>query len=222
MKKDVYGLYFELNNQQVLFYVGCTNDIKRRESEHKRAFLDAKHAEFDTYKYQLCRELASAGIDFSLKVIEPMATVTTEADEYSWILRSARLNESLGIHFYDGMPLTNMRAGDFLSEMLRDKTITTASDIQKFKRQKQAEARAKKEIDYTRKNSFGDQSRGSAARRNVANSLVMITETKTTEQTLKDLQKRARASKRKEELKRVRAEQEAAWLATGQLIGEKK
>ena len=219
MKKDVYGLYFDLDGQKILFYVGCTNDIKRRESEHKRLFLDIKNAEFDTYKYQLCRELKESNIDFYLRVIEPMATVTTEADEYTWILKAARRNEDLGIKFYDNMPLTNMRAGDFLSEMLRDRTITTASDIKQFKKQ---QAAAKKPISYERNNTFGDQTKGQTNRQNIANSLVMITQAKTTEQTIKDLQKRTRAEKREEELKRIRAEQEAEWLATGRLIGEKK
>ena len=95
MKKDVYGLYFDLDDQKILFYVGCTNDIRRRESEHKRAFSDPKHAEFDTYKYKLCRDLASVGVDFCLKVIEPMATVNNESDEYTWILKAARANEDI-------------------------------------------------------------------------------------------------------------------------------
>lgn len=148
MKKSVYGLVFtDQDNVPTVFYVGCTNDIVRRTSEHNRFHKDAKHPEYDTYKYRFCRDLASLGIGFSLEVLAPAEEVTDDADEYSWILKFARYNESKNIKFFDDLPLTNMKAGDFLEEMLRDRTVVTGEDVRQFRIRKEQE----RTVEYERK-----------------------------------------------------------------------
>jgi hypothetical protein len=214
---SVYGLCFDTEEYgPVIFYVGRTGDAKVRASSHRSS---AKDLTDNTYKYQFCRELDAVGIEWRLEVLVE-SVEDTEDSEYEWVLKFARHNQSQGIEFYNGMPLTNMKAGDFLDEMLRDKTVVTAEDIKMYKQKR--EAKHKTEIDYTRGNTFGDQSRGRNRRREVADSLVVITEQKRTEDVIKELDRAARESRRIEQLKIIRAEQEAHWLATGQLIGENK
>jgi hypothetical protein len=149
MIKSVYGLYYsDPTRGPVVFYVGCTNDINRRLREHKRAFCDPNGADFDTFKYQFCRDLQSLGITFDLHVIEENVEMTDD-DEYHWILKLARHNESEGIAFYDNLPLTNMRAGDFLEEMMRDQTVKTVQDIRQFR---QLKSQARRVSTYQRAN----------------------------------------------------------------------
>jgi hypothetical protein len=71
--------------------------------------------------------------------------ISTDDDtEYEWILKIARMNERLGIEFYDGYPLTNMKAGDLLEELVGCKYVTTKEDITKYR-----EAR-RNTVTYTR------------------------------------------------------------------------
>lgn len=137
MKKSVYGLmYDDPTHGLVVFYVGCTNDVVRRTQEHMRNPFNPKHSEYDTMKYQFCRDLAELDLTYRLEVISDQEEVDDEADEYSWILQFARHNEDHDIAFYEGMPLTNMKAGDFLDEMLRDRTVKTAGEIRQFVKHK--------------------------------------------------------------------------------------
>jgi hypothetical protein len=214
---SVYGLCFDTTDYgPVVFYVGRTGDAKARASSHRSSAKDLKD---NTYKYQFCRELDTAGIEWRLEVLVD-SVEDTEDSEYEWVLKFARHNQSQGIEFYNGMPLTNMKAGDFLDEMLRDKTVVTAEDIKLYRQQQQA--KYKTEIDYTRGNTFGDQSLGKNRRREIADSMVLITQQRRTQQVIEDLERAKKQAKRDAELKKIRAEQEAEWLATGQLIGEVK
>jgi hypothetical protein len=52
--------------------------------------------------------------------------------------------------------------------------------------------------------------------------MVMVTQRTRTEQVLKDLEQQQREQRRAQELARVRAEQQAHWLATGKILGEEK
>jgi len=140
MKKSVYGLtYDDPVRGAVVFYVGCTNDVVRRTQEHMRNPFVSGHAEYDTYKYRFCRDLADLDITYSMVIIEPAVDVADDSDEYSWILQTARINQDLGIKFYQDLPLTNMRAGDFLDEMIRDRTINSSGDIRAFKQRREQE-----------------------------------------------------------------------------------
>lgn len=128
----IYGLWFPADNQEIIFYVGHTNDLERRREEHLTNAFNPRHAEYLTEKYHWCRSLREQGLEYDLK---PLALFVKDDDnsEYEWILRQARENIDLGITFYNSMPLCNMKAGDFLDEMLADRAIKTAKDIQDFK-----------------------------------------------------------------------------------------
>ena len=143
--KTVYTLAFQVEREDpMIFYVGTTNNFKRRQQEHRTNSINPQHSEYDTYKYQWIRSLEQLGIPYTMTQIVDVAE-TDEDSEYEWILRIARDNESKNIAFYENLPLTNMKAGDFLTEMLADKTIKTASDVARFRQE-----RAERAVTYTR------------------------------------------------------------------------
>ena len=130
----LYVLAFEADDEPIVFYVGHTNDIERRRSEHMNNPLNPNHAEYNTYKYQWARSLIEMGIEYKLI---PLHKIETDDDtEYEWILKFARRNAEANIAFYEGYPLTNMKAGDFLTEIINRKDITTATDITKYRTQR--------------------------------------------------------------------------------------
>jgi len=170
MRKSVYVLIADNNSNQdpYVFYVGCTNDVKEREAAHRRAAFDPKHREYNTYKYQWVRQLALEGYDFTFQVVEENC-VSDDADEYSYVLRCAEINCFAGISFFDGLPLTNMKAGDFLNEMLQ-RNIRTPKDIRTFIKKREQERTASRVSSYLRNAAFVVQRPG-----------------KTTEEVLEDL-----------------------------------
>ena len=216
--KSVYGLCFnDERNNPIVFYVGCTDNVDRRNKEHKRNPFNQNHNEYNTYKYQFCRFLTEHNIEYNLEELVTSAEIDDENDEYEWILKFARYNEDNGIKFYDDLPLTNMKAGDFLDEMLKDRSIKTASDIKKFKQtQKQNK---KKNIVYTR-DQFGKDPNASK-RKNILDGMAQWVQERSTEQVIKDLDKRAKQQRQDAELIELRRQQTAEYQRTGKLLGEK-
>jgi len=138
MKNDahhIYGLQFKAGDDTVIFYVGHTNDLERRATEHQVNSANPKHAEYNTEKYQWCRSLREQGLEFELVPLQLFAS-TDEDSEYEWILRQARQNIQQGISFYNDSPLCNMKGGDFIWEMMADRNIRTAKDIKTFRQNK--------------------------------------------------------------------------------------
>lgn len=148
-KHLVYGLAFVVNDKPIIFYVGHTKDEARRRKEHMTNPFNEHHAEYATMKYKWCRSLKELGIEYDLFVINDCLE-TDEDSEYATILQVARDNQKNKHFFFDDLPLTNMKAGDFLSEMLADSTITTAEDIKQFKIKKTQAAQQAKSVNYTR------------------------------------------------------------------------
>ena len=148
MKHSLYTLSFDAPEGTIVFYVGCTNNPARREREHKTNPFNENHAEYQTYKYQFCRKLALKENTYKLDVI--IDDIGSDEDsEYEWVLNFARHNTAQGFEFINGYPLTNMKAGDFLSEIINRPEVRTASDIKKYKADKIAAARS---ISYSRHN----------------------------------------------------------------------
>jgi predicted GIY-YIG superfamily endonuclease len=217
MKKSVYALVYEdANDDTIVFYIGCTNDVARRSAEHRRNSLNETHTEYNTYKYQWIRQLDQHDCAFRLEVIAEDVQ-DDENTEYEYVLKFARYNESQGYGFYEGMPLTNMRAGDFLSEMMRDRTVNTAAEIGVWRRRRTESQRV---TAYERESQ--DISQGRDQRRNVANSMVIITQQKRTEEVLKQLAAQQRRQRREQAVAQARAEQRAAWEQTGKILGDDK
>jgi len=217
MKKSVYALVYEdANDDTIVFYIGCTNDVTRRSAEHRRNSLNETHTEYNTYKYQWIRQLDQHDCAFRLEVIAEDVQ-DDENTEYEYVLKFARYNESQGYGFYEGMPLTNMRAGDFLSEMMRDRTVNTAAEIGAWRARRSA---AQRVTAYERESQ--DISQGRDQRRNVANSMVIITQQKRTEEVLKQLAAQQRRQRREQAVAQARAEQRAAWEQTGKILGDDK
>jgi hypothetical protein len=140
MKQYLYTLVFDADPQPVVFYVGRTNDPERRLAEHRRAVKDQEHTE---YKYQWARSLAEVGLSWDLVVIDEIDD--DEDSEYAWVLKFARDNQTKNISFIDGLPLTNMKAGDFLTEIISIPQIQTANDIREYRN-----AQAVRAISYER------------------------------------------------------------------------
>jgi hypothetical protein len=139
MKHYLYTLVFDAEPQPVVFYVGRTIDPKRREAEHRYAVKDLSNQE---YKYQFCRELAAVGINWHMAVVSEIEN--DEDSEYEWVLKFARHNRKNDIEFIEGLPLTNMRRGDFYEEMIAEKSIQTAADIREYRLQRIEAAKAVK------------------------------------------------------------------------------
>jgi hypothetical protein len=136
----LYTLVFDAEPNPVVFYVGRTNDPERRLAEHRRAVKDLEHTE---YKYAWARQLEAVGVSWDLVVIDEIND--DEDSEYAWVLKFARDNQSKHISFIDDLPLTNMKRGDFLSEMISIPSIETADDIREYRN-----AQAVRAISYER------------------------------------------------------------------------
>jgi predicted GIY-YIG superfamily endonuclease len=220
MTKTVYGLLDEdtLN----VFYVGCTNNVERRRREHNTNPFNTAHPEYNTYKYQYCRQLKQQGRRYRLHILTDSADITDRSDEYAWILKFADHNREAGIEYYDGYPLTNMKAGDFLEEMLREPTVRTADQIRQYRQTRAQQIQAlRQQINYNR-NTSGNQAFGDGRRKHVADSMVLVTESRRTQQTLEALEQRRRQQQRerREELNReVWRLREQHWLETGEMWG---
>jgi len=131
MAHSLYILSFGHGEDTAVFYVGCTNDVKRREAEHRNNPFNENHNEYNTFKYQFIRQLKEIGLDFTFTTLHE---IEEDADsEYEWVLQFARANQAAGRTFIDGHPLTNMKAGDFLSEILNRPEVRTRSDIQTYR-----------------------------------------------------------------------------------------
>lgn len=144
---SIYALAFMAEDSPVIFYIGHTKDHKRRRNEHLTNPFNPKHREYMTMKYRWCRSLRDLGIEYDLVVLHD-DILEDDITEYVKILEIARDNETRGIKFYDDLPLTNMKAGDMLSEMLRE-NVRTAQDIIAF-RDRYDGARATAMINYER------------------------------------------------------------------------
>lgn len=135
MSKELHYLYaltFDAEPQPVVFYVGHTNNPKRRETEHRSSAKDLSNTE---YKYQWCRDLAAVGVNWDFVVLGEIED--DEDAEYEWVLKFARDNKSKGIAFIEGLPLTNMKAGDFLGEILDRTEIRTKQDIKQYRTERE-------------------------------------------------------------------------------------
>jgi hypothetical protein len=151
---SIYALSFEYDGEDITFYVGRSNDTERRKAEHHRNAFSPNHAEYNTDKYRWIRSLCDTKVEFKLKVV--VEAVTTDEDsEYAIILDAARINRLRGITFYEGMPLCNMKGGDFLTEILNKPEIKTARDI-KIYREKRETA---KRLEYERANPVNEKTK---------------------------------------------------------------
>lgn len=152
--KSVYHLYFLTGDEKITFYIGWTDDARRRSREHRNNAVNASHSEYLTYKYQWIRGLNEAGIEHGLEVLVNAVDIRDDNDEYETILKYARANQDRGIKFYDDLPLTNMKAGDILGELLPRRDVVTATQVKAFREQREYER--KHQISYER---HGDSSR---------------------------------------------------------------
>ena len=145
MTHVVYGLAFVIEDEPIIFYVGHTNDVERRTREHANNPFNPNHSEYDTMKYRWCRQLHESRISYDLFVIREFVE-TDEDSEYAIILDVARDNQQRGITFFDGLPLTNMKAGDFIEEML-DAGVQGSQGVKLYK---EIMAISKRAITYQR------------------------------------------------------------------------
>ena len=146
-KHVIYALAFMADREPVIFYVGHTKDAERRRSEHLNNPFNPNHREYLTMKYRWCRSLRDLGIDYDLIVLHD-DVIEDDVTEYVKILEIARDNKQRGITFYDDLPLTNMKAGDMLDEMLRE-NVQTYDDIIAF-HDRHDSRRTQAMIDYER------------------------------------------------------------------------
>jgi predicted GIY-YIG superfamily endonuclease len=217
MKKSVYLLtYQDARDETIVFYVGCTNHAARRRAEHRRNSLDQQHPEYNTYKYQWIRQLDQHHTEFQLEVIA-QDVVEDRNSEYEYVLKFARYNQLLGRGFYEDMPLTNMRAGDFLSEMMRDSSVTTATEIGAWR---QSRAKGSRVTAYDRAQQGSAQ--GQQQRRNVANAMIEITEQKRIDNVLAELKRQQQQHRQQQELTLIRQQQQAEWIRTGKILNAKE
>jgi len=151
---SIYALTFKYEDEDITFYIGRSNDVARRKAEHHRNAFSPNHAEYNTDKYRWIRSLCDAKVDFKLTVVVD-AVVTDEDTEYAIVLDAARMNRLKGITFYEGMPLCNMRGGDFLTEILNKPEIKTRKDIKAYREQREIAKR----LEYERANPVNEKTR---------------------------------------------------------------
>lgn len=151
---SIYALSFEYDGEDITFYVGRSNDVARRRAEHQRNAFSPAHAEYSTDKYRWIRSLCDAKVDFKLRVVVDAVT-TDEDSEYAIILDAARINRLRGITFYEGMPLCNMKGGDFLTEILNRPEIKTRTDIKAYREKRETAKR----LEYERANPVNEKTR---------------------------------------------------------------
>lgn len=99
------------------FYVGRTNDKKRRLGEHKRDWKTGTEA-----KYQFIRDLESKSIEWEMI---PLTEVGPDCKHYEdfWVYTL----------ILEGYELTNMKAGDSLASAERDAMLEMRGRGQRFK-----------------------------------------------------------------------------------------
>ena len=143
----IYALGYTINTDEddnnapidIFYYIGHTDNPDRRLAEHDSNSRNPNHAEYDTLKYRWTRRLAEDGIDFWMLVIETLHNREQDG-EFEWILKAARENKKDG-RFFFGLPLTNMKAGDFTSEIMDHDLIRSRKQIKEYREFKEARAR---------------------------------------------------------------------------------
>ena len=108
---SIYALVCTIDDEEIVYYIGHTNNVERRRNEHHTNPFNPNHAEYNTDKYKWSRQLKEIGQESRL----------------------ARMNRLKGITFYENMPLANMKAGDFLHEILNRPDIGTRQEIKAFR-----------------------------------------------------------------------------------------
>ena len=126
MSKDqIYALYYEYADERQYFYIGRTNDPKRRLSEHRSNVKNSKHKE-DVYCF-IREECQPNGIDvWDMEVLVTEETARTEDCEDFWVVLMIRA----------GHKLMNMKHGDLhrihLAMMARHRTDLDFSTVDEF------------------------------------------------------------------------------------------
>lgn len=130
---DIYTLSFlNAEGEPIVFYVGRTGDSVSRLKKHQ--YLASKEDDM-TDKYRFIRQLEEEDIPWTLTVIAENIQDESES-EFEYVLLFARHNVRHGISFFDGSPLTNLKNGDILMEVIDDLTVVTNSDIKKYRARK--------------------------------------------------------------------------------------
>ena len=129
---SIYALVCTIDDEEIVYYIGHTNNVERRRNEHHTNPFNPNHAEYNTDKYKWSRHLKEIGQESRLVVLVE-EIVADEDSEYEYILSHARMNRLKGITFYENMPLANMKAGDFLHEILNRPDIGTRQEIKAFR-----------------------------------------------------------------------------------------
>lgn len=133
------------DNELYTFYIGKTNNLKRRESEHRIA---AKHGSED--KYVFIRDvLETNNIEWGLHSLKEEPINKYVEDWERWYVID---------YIRSGQPIQNMKHGDLdsikeLSEQLGDETILYVEDVirDRLRREKQKKELAFKKSEKLRK-----------------------------------------------------------------------
>ena len=139
MTHFIYTLSYDMGTDEHFFYVGHTDNPDRRYAEHLRDAFAVNGKSYNTLKYRWIRHLASIGIEYHMKIAEIMTGEYDQDGEYEWILKAARENKKNQLFFF-GFPLTNMKAGDFTSEILDRDIIRSRVQIKKYREIKERQA----------------------------------------------------------------------------------
>lgn len=113
----IYALFYIQDGKKDYFYVGRSEDIKRRMGEH-RSNAKAGHTE-DSREF--IRNLWTVGLDFDHEIL---ATITTDLEDYEdfWVWKLTR----------EGYQLTNMKQGDSVRQA--ENSIVSCNTPEEFLR----------------------------------------------------------------------------------------
>ena len=216
MTEIIYELRCYLNEDWHPFYVGHTTDPQRRLQDHRYKASRATDESTQVYRF-INTVLIPNQIIWDLVVVD----VLSEDQHIMDLLR-------------DGVKLQNMKKGD-PSWMERrqaeaqDMTRRGITNYAQYKeiisleeQQQRTEARQRRWLDDVNYIGKPEDAPGQEHRDNVLNEMRRLGQTNITQATIKLLNKRARDDRSAITLKKIREQQEAEWLATGQLIGGKQ
>lgn len=206
---NIYALYYEYADERQYFYVGRTNDPKRRLSEHRSNVKNKKHQE-DVY--QFIRERCQPnGIDvWDMEVLVSEANQRPEDCEDFWVVLMIRA----------GHDLKNMKHGDLhriaLNLMARQRLDLDFTNVEEFIEFREIVEREQREA-YERSERLKRSVLGEEEGDPVLLQMVRNNTERFREQNAERMRKRLK----KEERAKVNALEREAWLKSMRLVANR-
>lgn len=217
----IYGFIYTDDEGLHCFYVGRTEDMKRRLGEHKRLVKNPDAKDAHLLKYVECRALEAKGIEWHMQELCDVGPGEYEIDSEKAMVIQMVLA---------GHKLTNMKHGDVtkskdrkeLEDMIA-KGVRTTEDVKTYREAKEKESVEKQQAraaklaakiaEQERINKLQEEMRKRMTEREKQRAEARIAEAARLEAWNKEVMERRKVEAEKERLKKIREEQRALELA---------